>query len=68
VVRKNYKDGKEDGFCETWHLNGKLWQEFWYKNGKFDGLYKEWYENGNLKKEINYKDGEVIDSKYFKRN
>ncbi len=41
----NYKNGKADGVCKTYYLNGKLQSESVFKDGEQEGVNKVFYEN-----------------------
>jgi antitoxin component YwqK of YwqJK toxin-antitoxin module len=46
--RNNYKDGKKDGYWESFHDNGKLSEKGNYKNGLRIGIWKSYHDNGQL--------------------
>ena len=52
-------DGKPEGLCKKYHLNGQLKFEGNWKDDKQEGLWKFYYENGQLESEGNYKEGEL---------
>ena len=56
-IESHYKDGKNEGSFEEYHLNGNLKFKGYYKNGQRIGLWKEYYNNGKLKMK-----GEIIDN------
>lgn len=41
----NYKNGKADGVCKTYYMNGKLQSESIFKDGEQTGVNKVFYEN-----------------------
>mgnify|MGYP003393941435 CR=1 FL=1 len=51
------KDGKREGACKTYHLNGKVNQEANFKDDKKEGAYTEYYDNGNKRLECTYVNG-----------
>ena len=44
----NYKDGKKDGYWESFHDNGKLSEKGNYKKGLRVGIWKSFHDNGQL--------------------
>ena len=55
-----YKDGKKNGVCTTWHENGQKAEEQSYKDGQLDGPSTFWDENGPQKARNTYKDGKLV--------
>ena len=56
--RNNYKDGKKDGYWESFHDNGKLSEKGNYKKGLRVGIWKSFHDNGQLWVKVKYtKDG-----------
>ncbi len=46
--RNNYKDGKKDGYWESFHDNGKLSEKGNYKKGLRVGIWESYHDNGQL--------------------
>ena len=46
--RNNYKDGKKNGYWESFHDNGKLSEKGNYKNGLRVGIWESYHDNGQL--------------------
>ena len=44
----NYKDGKRDGYWESFHDNGKLSEKGKYKKGIRIGVWESFHDNGQL--------------------
>jgi len=44
----NYKDGKKDGYWESFHDNGKLSEKGNYKKGLRVGIWESYHDNGQL--------------------
>ena len=44
----NYKEGKKDGYWESFHDNGKLSEKGNYKKGLRVGIWKSFHDNGQL--------------------
>jgi hypothetical protein len=55
-----YKDGKKNGVCTTWHENGEKAEEQNYKDGQLDGPSIFWDENGTQKARNTFKDGKLV--------
>jgi uncharacterized protein len=56
----SYKNGKKDGFWETFYENGLLRTKGNFKDGKQDGIWEEYNTNGKLEYKNSYKDGDKI--------
>jgi hypothetical protein len=58
---ENYKEGKFDGLCRSWHEEpyGPKWEVEW-KDGKRNGVYKSYAKNGNPLTDETYEDGKLI--------
>ena len=56
----NYKNGKKDGKCTTWHENGGLRLESSYKDGKRDGMWVKRDTNGQIQFRRFYRDGRSV--------
>ena len=46
--RNNYKDGKKDGYWESFHDNGKLSEKGNYIKGLRVGIWESYHDNGQL--------------------
>jgi len=57
MERFQVKDGKYNGFGESWYENGQKQMEINHKGGVPHGDNKLWYENGNKEQEGQYIDG-----------
>ena len=72
VIKKryNYKDGKKDGYWESFHDNGKLSEKGNYKKGLRVGIWESYHDNGQLWVRGKYtKDGTRDASwEYFDKN
>tara|TARA_Y100000590_G_scaffold460513_1_gene619974 strand:- start:1883 stop:3796 length:1914 start_codon:yes stop_codon:yes gene_type:complete len=61
--RGSYKNGKKEGLHESFHNNGKLFENGTlhekgsYKNGKKEGLHESFHRNGQLQSRVSYKNG-----------
>ena len=68
--RNNYKDGKKDGYWESFHDNGKLSEKGKYKKGLRVGIWESYHDNGQLWVRGKYtKDGTRDASwEYFDKN
>ena len=68
--RNNYKDGKKDGYWESFHDNGKLSETGNYKKGLRVGIWESYHDNGQLWVRGKYtKDGTRDASwEYFDKN
>ena len=68
--RNNYKDGKKDGYWESFHDNGKLSEKGNYKKGLRVGIWESYHDNGQLWVRGKYtKDGTRDASwEYFDKN
>ena len=68
--RNNYKDGKKDGYWESFHDNGELSEKGNYKNGLRIGIWESYHDNGQLWVRGKYtKDGTRDASwEYFDKN
>ena len=55
-----YKDGKKNGVCTTWHENGQKAEEQSYRDGQLDGSSTFWDENGTQKARKTYKNGRLV--------
>ena len=66
----NYKDGKKDGYWESFHDNGKLSEKGKYKKGLRVGIWESYHDNGQLWVRGKYtKDGTRDASwEYFDKN
>ena len=47
-TRNNHKDGKKDGYWESFHDNGKLSETGNYKKGLRVGIWESYHDNGQL--------------------
>tara|TARA_Y100001934_G_C11952003_1_gene585361 strand:+ start:108 stop:644 length:537 start_codon:yes stop_codon:yes gene_type:complete len=56
--QQTFKDGKRQGYQETYYKNGQLNSKTNWKDGTKHGLSVEYYENGQLMMTSNWKDGE----------
>ena len=68
--RNSYKDGKKDGYWESFHDNGKLSEKGKYKKGLRVGIWESYHDNGQLWVRGKYtKDGTRDASwEYFDKN
>ena len=58
LVKRNFKDGKEDGKWTSFYKNGQIDTETNYKDGELDGKWIHYNENdGHLVSLQNYRDG-----------
>ena len=66
----NYKDGKKDGYWESFHDNGQLSEKGHYNDGLRIGIWKSYHDNGKLWVRGKYtKDGTRDASwEYFDKN
>ena len=53
-IESHYKNGKQEGPFEEYHLNGNLKMMGHYKNGQRIGIWTDYYDNGQLQNEGNY--------------
>jgi len=69
-TRNNHKDGKKDGYWESFHDNGKLSEKGNYKKGLRVGIWESYHDNGQLWVRGKYtKDGTRDASwEYFDKN
>lgn len=51
------KDGKQEGFTETFYNDGSAESKRWYMKGEKDSLHTGWWENGNKKYEYHFSNG-----------
>jgi antitoxin component YwqK of YwqJK toxin-antitoxin module len=58
--KQYYKDGKREGFWETFHDNGQLAIRGYWKDGKQEGLWEIYHDDGRLDFTRNYKEGNHI--------
>lgn len=46
---KEYKDGFQEGWCRSYHKNGKVKEQYKsHNNNVISGTHKEWNESGSL--------------------
>ena len=68
VIKDHYADGtlkflyrldhgKQQGFSETWHPDGKSESLRWYSKGEKDSVHTGWWLNGNKKFEYHFNNG-----------
>ena len=58
IENGEFKNGKKDGFWETYRDDGQLNNSGTYKDGEWNGLWTFYHENGQIEHKWNYKDGE----------
>lgn len=49
-----FRDGKAEGKCQGFYLNGNLKRNGLFKNGKHIGVWTEYFENGDIKRKEYY--------------
>jgi hypothetical protein len=66
----NYKDGKKDGYWESFHVNGQLSEKGNYNNGLKVGIWEYYHDNGKLWVRGKYTKEGTRDAswEYFDRN
>ena len=62
LLRKNYKNGKEDGLWESFHDNGQLEYRGNYRDGEPEGPWEFFNEDGNLIGTQMYRNGERVEN------
>ena len=55
LARGSIKNGKKEGYWETYWENGQLFIKGSFKNGKKEGSWELYWDNGRLFKKGNYK-------------
>ena len=58
LERGSYKNGKREGFWETYWWNGQLSYRGTYRNGKRDGFWTQYDPEGRVQLKHNYKQGD----------
>ena len=58
IENVGFKNGKKDGFWESYREDGQLDGNGTYKDGEFHGLWTWYHDNGQIQSKQNYKDGE----------
>ena len=59
IKNQRNKDGKQHGYWEEYHANGKLSSKGDYKDGKERGLFVEYYSNGDKLCKAYYSNGDI---------
>jgi len=57
TYKKQYKNGKLDGFSTYWHKNGKVESKEPYKDGLLNGVVSRYYDNGQIESRIHIVNG-----------
>lgn len=55
--KKEYKNGRLDGRCYYYYLNGKIESIEPYEKGILNGVVTRYYENGQIKARVHFVDG-----------
>ena len=55
----NFVDGKIEGECIEYYLNGNISKKFLIKNGEKEGEFIKYHENGNISKKSNFLNGKL---------
>lgn len=58
-VKYNLKNGKLNGYYETYYPSGKIKMTGYYKSGEKNGLFKDYYEDGSIQFKYNIKIGKL---------